>query len=118
MSLHKAKGLTTKVTIIAGVMQGLTPLILEDGSAKEKEKSLEEQRRVFYVALTRSTDILVVSSIRFLERDLAHQMRAKVRPGGGKYGSVINSQFLYEMGINVPKVISGLEWQKNRFSSS
>jgi superfamily I DNA/RNA helicase len=115
MSLHKAKGLTTKVTIIAGVIQSLVPLVLEDGSAEEKEESLKEQRRVFYVALTRPTDILVVSSIRMLQRDLAYNMRAKVRPGTGAYETVISSQFLDELGPHAPDALKGMDWQKRGF---
>jgi superfamily I DNA/RNA helicase len=115
MSLYKAKGLTAKVTIITGVIQGLVPLILGDASADEKKESLKEQRRVLYVALTRPTEILVVSSIRMLQRELAHKMRAMVYKGVGAYGAVISSQFLDEMGPNAPDVVRGLEWQKKGF---
>ena len=44
MSLHAAKGLSAKVVIIMSAVEGLLPL---DG------KDLEEQRRLFYVAITR-----------------------------------------------------------------
>ncbi|MBU1298374.1 MAG: ATP-dependent helicase [Bacteroidetes bacterium] len=115
MSLYKSKGLTSRVTIVVGVIQGLVPLLLEDGTHHEKEESLKEQRRVLYVAITRSTDILVISSIRILQRDLAHKMRVKLPYGVGAYGTVINSQFIGELGPHAPTVQAGLRWQKDGY---
>lgn len=115
MSLHKAKGLTAKVTIVLGAIQGLIPLLLEDGTPAEKEEVVKEHRRVFYVAITRATDILCVSSFRMLEKNLAYRMRVPTRSSSGAYGKVITSQFVNELGPHAPKVQQGVEWRRNKF---
>lgn len=54
MSLHKSKGLSSPVVIIAGCAEGLLPTAPdEDLSPAEIEAELEEQRRLFFVGLTR-----------------------------------------------------------------
>ena len=54
MSLHKSKGLSAPVTIIAGCVQGLLPRAPKETlSISEKQQHLEEQRRLFYVGITR-----------------------------------------------------------------
>ncbi len=67
MSLHKSKGLTSKVTIITSCIQGLIPNIDDELSGSEKEEFLSEQRRLFYVALTRAKEYLVLSSFKQIE---------------------------------------------------
>jgi hypothetical protein len=54
MSLHKSKGLSSPVVIIAGCVEGLLPTAPDtDLSPTEREAELEEQRRLFFVGLTR-----------------------------------------------------------------
>ena len=54
MSLHKSKGLSSPVTIIAGCVQGLLPrLPAGDFTPEQCARHLEEQRRLFYVGVTR-----------------------------------------------------------------
>jgi len=50
MTMHSAKGLEFKHVYIAGMEDNLFPSPMSTGSAKE----LEEERRLFYVALTRA----------------------------------------------------------------
>jgi len=60
MTLHAAKGLEFPVVFISGVDQDLLPLTLK-GQGPE---SLEEERRLFYVAMTRARDLLVITTAR------------------------------------------------------
>ncbi len=54
MSLHKSKGLSSPVTFIAGCIEGLLPRQPEASLSRlEQEASLEEQRRLFFVGITR-----------------------------------------------------------------
>ncbi|QGP92224.1 ATP-dependent DNA helicase Rep [Neomoorella glycerini] len=86
MTLHAAKGLEFPVVFIAGVEDGLLPLKERPGIAPEGEdvhgepslvmsptrgsgESLAEERRLFYVGLTRARDILILVSSR--SRDFA-----------------------------------------------
>jgi DNA helicase-2/ATP-dependent DNA helicase PcrA len=59
MTIHAAKGLEFDVVFIAGCEEGIIP---HARSLEEGEGSLEEERRLFYVALTRARRRLLVSS--------------------------------------------------------
>jgi hypothetical protein len=54
MSLHKSKGLSSPVVIIAGCVEGLLPTAPdEDLPPADRDGRLEEERRLFFVGLTR-----------------------------------------------------------------
>ena len=108
MSLHKSKGLTADLVIVAGCIEGLLPFILGDTRAEE-ERMLEEQRRLFYVAITRARQILFLSSVSELPRDLAHRIGAQVRGGNPSHARTISSRFLAELGQSRPAAIRGRE---------
>jgi superfamily I DNA/RNA helicase len=110
MSLHKSKGLTSKVAIVAGCTQGLIPFRNDDESPAEQEAILQEQRRLFYVAITRCTEILVLSSAARMERKLAWKLGAQLHPGRSAVGATIASQFLDELGAAAPAARSGQDW--------
>jgi DNA helicase-2/ATP-dependent DNA helicase PcrA len=54
MSIHKAKGLEFNTVFVAGVSQGVLP--------HARSNNIEEERRLFYVAMTRAEDFLMVTS--------------------------------------------------------
>lgn len=58
MTIHQAKGLEFKVIIIAGCNEGILP------SYKASTNDLEEERRIFYVAITRARERLYLLSAR------------------------------------------------------
>ena len=60
MTLHNAKGLEFPVVFIAGLEEGLFPL----GRAYDEADALEEERRLFYVGITRAEDKLSFSWAR------------------------------------------------------
>jgi DNA helicase-2/ATP-dependent DNA helicase PcrA len=57
MTLHSAKGLEFPVIIIAGVEEDLCPHV----RAAEENDGLEEERRLFYVGMTRARERLILS---------------------------------------------------------
>lgn len=65
MTIHSAKGLEFPVVFIAGVEEGLIPheRSTEDAEdAQEAAGNIEEERRLFYVALTRARERLYITS--------------------------------------------------------
>jgi superfamily I DNA/RNA helicase len=115
MSLHKSKGLTSRGVIVAGCIQGLIPFQDFDQTIQEQQAILAEQRRLFYVAITRSTEILLLSSSIQLERDLAWRIGARVRPGGGAFANTVASQFLQELGPSAPVPLIGADWRNANY---
>ena len=57
MTVHASKGLEYKNVFIVGVEQDLFPSQMSSGS----EKEIEEERRLFYVAITRAEENAIVS---------------------------------------------------------
>jgi DNA helicase-2/ATP-dependent DNA helicase PcrA len=64
MTLHSAKGLEFPVVFITGLEEGLFPL----AKALDSQAELEEERRLFYVGITRAEKILYVSYARSRRR--------------------------------------------------
>ena len=112
MSLHKSKGLTARLVVIAGCVSGILPSIDRTEPIGEQNRQEQEQRRLFYVGLTRSRETLVVSSaVRVPFRD-AMQMGIEI-PTGVKYGMVTlqASPFLRELGRSAPRSVHGQVWR-------
>ncbi len=65
MTLHNAKGLEFRCVFIAGLEEGLFPT----SRAMESESKLEEERRLFYVGITRADDALVLTHARTRRRN-------------------------------------------------
>lgn len=117
MSLHKSKGLTSRATIIVGCMRGLIPFIDKDLEPAERPLHFQEQRRLFYVALTRAKELLVISSAASVPRAIAHHELSGVVLRGGNYesGRTISCEFLHELGPSAPPAQSGVTWQAGGF---
>ena len=111
MSLHKSKGLSSPVVIIAGCVEGLLPTAPDpDATDAENGAALEEQRRLFFVGLTRvkanpsenRPGVLVLTSSRTMS--LADAMQSGIRPARVQYAiaHVHASRFIRELGPTAP----------------
>jgi len=111
MSLHKSKGLSSAVTIIAGCVEGLLPRQPDQElTPQEQLANIEEQRRLFYVGITRvkakpelnQPGRLVLTSARQMPSGEAR--RARIRAAQMQYGQArLNpSRFLSEFGGHAP----------------
>lgn len=80
-SVHQAKGLEWKIVFVIWMTDGMFP----SHRSLERDESLEEERRLFYVAVTRAKDELYLSY-------------PQIRLGGG-YGDMMQrpSRFLLEI---------------------
>ena len=119
MSLHKSKGLTSEAVFIAGAVDGVLPTIRSDEPAKIAEAT-NEGRRLFYVAVTRAANELVVSSS--LSMDLADANargvrydKKTIRRSGDRYVvKALASPYLIELGPSAPKNVTGQAWLRGR----
>lgn len=78
MTVHAAKGTEFPIVIIIGMEEGSFPMWRQD----IKEADLEEERRLFYVGMTRAQAQLYLSSVtyRFGDRDRASSMFVREIP--------------------------------------
>lgn len=116
MSLHKSKGLTRDVVIVAGCMAGTLPSVDTDDPPETQAAQRDEQRRLFYVAITRATSVLVISSAIALPVRDALRGGAKVTRqafvNGQSFAYTSFSPFIGELGPTAPNPISTSEWRR------
>ena len=74
MTVHSAKGLEFDTVFITGLEDGMFPSIHYDG-----EDNLEEERRLFYVAITRAKRMLYITHARDRIIYGSHEARLKSR---------------------------------------
>jgi superfamily I DNA/RNA helicase len=115
MSLHKSKGLTAELVVIAGCVAGAIPTLDKKQPAVDQDASLKEQRRLFYVAITRAKDTLILSSV--VRLPLATALQANIPPVGIfnqlgiAYARLAASPFLAELGQAAPRAVRGTDWR-------
>lgn len=116
MSLHKSKGLSAPITIVAGCVEGLLPRRPDpELTVQQRSDYLEEQRRLFYVGMTRvkaapdqgKPGTLVLTYAQ--EMPFADAMQAGIQPAQQAYGTavLIASRFINELGAAAPAPIAG-----------
>jgi len=116
MSLHKSKGLSSPIVVIAGCIDGLLPAEPEPGtSIAERQAQLEEQRRLFYVGITRvkaapssnRPGSLLMTGSRTMT--LADAMQSGIQPAGVHYDivSLHLSRFILDLGATAPAPVEG-----------
>ena len=115
MSPQKAKGLTSRVVLVVACIEGLLPVEDRSLSPWEQDELIREQRRLFYVAATRCTDVLVLSSFTRIDRGLAMSTGAVTRSGRGRMVRTIASRFIDELGGTAPASLPGSMWRESGY---
>lgn len=116
MSLHKSKGLTSPVVFVVGMVDGIVPTIPTRLDEAAADAAFHEQRRLAYVAITRASEELVISSSAQIELGLANSLGVKVvkerirRVDGQLTAPTIASPYLSEMAESAPRGVRGLDW--------
>lgn len=116
MSLHKSKGLSSPITMIAGCVEGLLPMRPDANLSPQAQASyIEEQRRLFYVGVSRvkaapcfgQPGTLILTYSR--QMPVATARGAGIAPAGSKYGtaSLNASRFIGELGPSAPNPVAG-----------
>jgi len=102
MTVHASKGLEFPAVFIAGLEENLFPMGGRDG----EEADFEEERRLFYVAITRAEKQLYFS-------------HCKIRYRFGEENRQMRSRFLDEVDPGVVRTETGatIKQNKNRFSA-
>lgn len=75
MTVHSAKGLEFDTVFITGLEEGMFPIL----DPEDPENELEEERRLFYVAITRAKRMLYITRANDRLRFGNHEMRSKSR---------------------------------------
>lgn len=86
MTVHKSKGLQAKVVFLLNVVEGLygfpceieNPDIFEPAILSRKRDRYEEERRLFYVAVTRSMSDLIIYTQKDSVSKFIHEIENKV----------------------------------------
>ena len=65
MTIHASKGLEWDIVFLAGVEEGILP---HTRSLEENEAGIEEERRLFYVALTRARKRVVITAVQMRKK--------------------------------------------------
>jgi superfamily I DNA/RNA helicase len=116
MSPHKSKGLTAKLVVITGLSDGLIPFVKSGLPPQEHNRHMQEQRRLFFVALTRATKCLVFSSSKLVrEGDALDMNLALPSYDKGKHWRLsAPSPFLSQLGKGGPhQTVDGNQWLAN-----
>jgi superfamily I DNA/RNA helicase len=111
MSLHKSKGLTARVVVVAGCVAGAIPTVDLADPPDEQQRQIQEQRRLFYVAITRTTNVLVISGAARIAFADAMQMNLQFGSRQGNNVTLIASPFLNELGPQRPQTETGAAWR-------
>jgi DNA helicase-2/ATP-dependent DNA helicase PcrA len=116
MSLNKSKGLSSPYVFIAGCYQGLLPRKADGSLSKsQQEADLEEQRRLFYVGITRvKADVangrpgsLFLTHSQKMSGGVAKQCGIEPASSSAYFVNLLPSIFLAELGKSAPKAVAG-----------
>lgn len=98
MTIHAAKGLEYPVVFITGLEEGLFPSM----NSISSQEDIEEERRLFYVAVTRARNKLYLSyaNMRYRFGSPSYQMKSKFLKEISE--NIYNEHIKYE-GIKIPQ---------------
>ncbi|XCN74917.1 MAG: ATP-dependent helicase [Candidatus Electrothrix aestuarii] len=107
-SIHRAKGLEWPLVILPGLEEGIVPFCQDkEGKAEQEAGDIEDERRLFYVGMTRAKEQLCLTypqDSRLERRKKAGDSRSPVSTEKGAYPA---SCFLYEANLDFSERLGG-----------
>jgi superfamily I DNA/RNA helicase len=108
-TLWGAKGVTAEHVYILGVCQEAIPGARREEYPGTDAEFVDEQRRLFYVSITRAKRTLVISRAASIRSGDAQKLGLAVPPGGSRI-TLQMSPFLHEIMPLLPAAVRGEQW--------
>ena len=109
-TLWGAKGVTADHVYVLGLCREALPGTRRDEYPGTDLEYVEEQRRLFYVSLTRAKTTLVLSRAVKIKRNEAKGVGIAVSTNGGQYPPLEVSPFLRDILAYLPNGVDGDRW--------
>lgn len=109
-TLWGAKGVTAEHVYILGVCQETLPGQRRDEYPGTDADYADEQRRLFYVSITRAKETLVISRALRIGRGLAKQLGLTVTTGSRFWADLKMSPFFHDIMGVLPTAVAGDSW--------
>ena len=110
-TLWGAKGVTADHVYVIGLCEEAIPGTRREEYPGTDLEFKEEQRRLFYVSITRSKKTLVLSRAKSIARGQAKQLGLQVSGGNIHRAGLNMSPFLRDIIDDLPNAKSGEDWQ-------
>lgn len=112
-TLWGAKGVTADHVYIIGLSEEAVPGIRRNEYPGTDEEYRDEQRRLFYVSITRSKKTMVLSRALKIERGQADRIGLSINSkyAGWKWPYLEMSPFLQDISDALPDAINGADWK-------
>lgn len=112
MTIHASKGLEFPIVFIAGAEEGIIP---HARCIEEDPNNIEEERRLFYVAITRAQDKLFISSCQ-KRRKMQNVVECVPSPFLDEIPANLVEYHQPETEVSCDRAIEILEMMKNKFT--
>lgn len=109
-TLWGAKGVTAEHVYVIGLCKEAIPGIRREEYPGTDLEFLEEQRRLFYVSITRSRRTLVLSRARWVQKGKAKQLGLPIKDENKNLIELEMSPFLRDVITFLPKATDGESW--------
>jgi len=109
-TLWGAKGVTAEHVYILGVCKEALPGQRRDEYPGTDAQYVDEQRRLFYVSITRAKETLVISRALLVGRGPAKQLGLTVTSGSQFWADLKMSPFLHDIMSVLPTAEPGDSW--------
>jgi superfamily I DNA/RNA helicase len=93
-----------------GVCREAIPGQRRDDYPGTEAEYVDEQRRLFYVSITRAKKTLVLSRALKVRRGEAERLGLRITTGNKYWGDLKMSPFLHEIIALLPEAVPGTDW--------